>query len=264
MSVTGGVMDGLSLQTAYQMLFDVPAVFKDTSRFLSELNPDSLKKTFRKKALQYHPDRAVILGVHEKVLEKQFRQISASYQFLLNEINGIKKTGLNHTRKTQADPRPDTFRERPKKEESFNRHHQQSPHETFYRGFMPQRPLRFAEFLYYTGRISWKTLIRALVWQMEHRPRFGDLALHYRYLTRENILEIIRHSSSLRRFGETAIQLGMLSKSQVSIILGRQLSFAAPIGRFFIDQSILNQKDLDRELNEMRLYNLKTKMKRGL
>ena len=43
-------------------------------------------------------------------------------------------------------------------------------------GPLPRRRLRLAEFLYYTGRVSWQSLIGAIVWQRSTRPHFGELA----------------------------------------------------------------------------------------
>ena len=66
----------------------------------------------------------------------------------------------------------------------------------FYHGPLPRRPLRLAEFLYFTGRISWQSLISALVWQRAVRPRFGELARELRSITSADLAKIL--ASKLR------------------------------------------------------------------
>ena len=40
---------------------------------------------------------------------------------------------------------------------------------------IPDRPLRFGQFLYYAGLIDWHTMIDAITWQLNVRPKIGEI-----------------------------------------------------------------------------------------
>ena len=85
----------------------------------------------------------------------------------------------------------------------------------FYKGPIPDRMLRFAEYLYYTGEISWEDLVHALVWQYRNRPKLGELAEETGALGQKDILFIIKNRHFTEMFGEAAIRLGKLDRKSV-------------------------------------------------
>jgi hypothetical protein len=112
--------------------------------------------------------------------------------------------------------------------------------ERFHDGPVPQRPLLFVEFLYYTGRISWQAFMAALSWQRAACPRLGRLAMAAGYMTQAEVAEVAEVVSALpahggRRFGEEARARGYLTALQVMVLLGRQRRMYAPIGEFFVE-----------------------------
>ncbi len=105
---------------------------------------------------------------------------------------------------------------------------------------MPQGQLRFAEFLYYSGRISWQALVESIAWQRRQRPSIGRIAVGWGHLTEDDVREVLE---SRRRdgahgipFGEHALRRGMLTPFQLLALLGRQRRMQRRIGEFFVER----------------------------
>lgn len=106
---------------------------------------DELRRAFRRRALELHPDRAAALGREAADLTEGFRALCSAYE-LLDGRSGMAR----------EDAREGEPRERPRRE-----------------GDLPPRPLRFAEYLYYSGRISWSDLAEAIAWQRRAGRKIG-------------------------------------------------------------------------------------------
>jgi hypothetical protein len=106
--------------------------------------PDELKNAFRRRALELHPDRAAALGRDPGDLAEAFRALCAAYDLLHGqaEVQGGAPDPRRPARARQAG--------------------------------LPPRPLRFAEYLYYSGRISWADLAEAIAWQRHQGRRIGQ------------------------------------------------------------------------------------------
>lgn len=107
---------------------------------------EELRTAFRRRALELHPDRAAALGRDAGTLGEEFRSLCAAFE-ALEALAGDEPRG--------APPPPQRSGRRP-------------------RGGLPPRPLRFAEYLYYAGRISWADLAEAIAWQRHAGRRIGQ------------------------------------------------------------------------------------------
>jgi hypothetical protein len=203
---------------------------------LLTLHLEALKRAYRQCVMRSHPDRAESLGLPKELLEEEFKRVNESYQILLEYVRNRE----NRRPGTRFTPHP------PEKSVAGN---------FYYRGSMPKRPLRFGEFLYYSGNIDWNTFIQAIVWQMRNRPRFGDIAIKLGYMRPEEAVEVMRLRRLRERFGDTAIRLGHISNHQMFIILGRQRFYAKPIGSFFQDNGRLTREALEKKLAEQVRHN---------
>jgi curved DNA-binding protein CbpA len=71
-----------AIENAIRLLFDF-----ERRDFLHisglAIDPEKLRKAFREKAKQLHPDRARALGADEKYLEAVFKNINNAYQLLI-------------------------------------------------------------------------------------------------------------------------------------------------------------------------------------
>ncbi len=79
-------------------------------------------------------------------------------------------------------------------------------------------------FSYYQGKVSYRQLIEALVWQRRQRPTLGALAQKWGWLSEAKINQILQHRGRAVRFGKKAIELGYLRPHQVDALLQHQRS----------------------------------------
>ena len=125
----------------------------------------------------------------------------------------------------------------------------------FYRGPLPQRPLRLAEYLYYKGLISWQSLIEAIVWQRKGRPKFGELAQESRTISRDELLHVLRSRQHAEQMGDAAVRLRLLTTEEVAAILRRQRARQKRIGGFFVESERMSREDLSRNVLQLLRHN---------
>ena len=207
---------------------------------LKLLDPACIKTAFRKKVKLYHPDRAFVTGMNEDFLNEKFKKINNAYHFLLEIMKREKKIIFEDIRKSKPPKKqPGGFQDKT----------------LYYEGHIPGRKLRFAQYLYYRGIIDWKTLINAIVWQTGTRPRFGEIGIKQGYLSKNDVVEILKHGRFDEKFGETALKNGFISSYRRNVILGTQKNYNCPIGKFFTENGILSDKKLEELLFEKERHN---------
>lgn len=186
-----------------------------------------VREAFRRRALESHPDRARALGRSEASLADDFRRILEAYQLLSREA---------------AAPAPRPVAQRPRERAA------RPPRDHVHRAPLPQRPLLFAEYLYYSGRASWRNLVEAVAWQRRQRPAIGRIAVEWGHLSDEEVREILdgrrRDGSADEPFGEYARRKGFLSAAQLLALLGRQRRLQRRIGQFFVETGILAEREI--------------------
>lgn len=221
--------------------------------FVEYLRPPGLKAAFRSLAKNNHPDRAGALSIEASLLAAKFRLIRAAYELLLPYVERRKQV-----------PRPAPVARAscqcsstawrtvpPPPRQAW------SMYDRFYSGPLPDQALRLGEFLYYTRRIAWRELIAAVVWQANHRPRLGELALERGWIRADDICLLRRHARAHELWGETATRLGVLSGAQLRLLLGWQRMYGRAIGRYFVNAGILTEGELAALVVEQHLHNLR-------
>ncbi|HOV14105.1 MAG TPA: DnaJ domain-containing protein [Spirochaetota bacterium] len=233
--------------------------------FIKNIHPESLKSAYRKRVKQFHPDRAKIIGVSESILTEKFKSISNSYQFLLSvvkeseKLQFIQKSNYQNAQ-NNCYKKKDEYKEPHKKEENLKPKYNYNKYKvkSFYCSTgIPNRKLRLSEFLFYSKLIDWHTMIRSIVWQFQVRPRFGEIAISYNFLTDEHVNFILKNLRMNEKFGEAAMRLGFIDLFKTNVILGKQKFYNNPIGKYFIENGILNQEKLTGILESLRRHNLK-------
>jgi hypothetical protein len=101
-----------------------------------------LRRAFRRRALEIHPDRAAALGQDARALADEFMALCSAFELLDGLAAADEAAGRRAPRPAPARP-------------------------------LPPRPLRFAEYLYYCGRIAWAELAQALAWRRRDPRRIG-------------------------------------------------------------------------------------------
>ena len=217
--------------------------------FLKYLKPAGVKAAFRKKALETHPDRAIMLASETDSLENRFKEVNLAYQLLKGFLNCPWKYDLAEDgslrRRKNSPVRPVR-----KKAHDVSR-------ETTYVGRIPQRKLMLGQFLYYSGYVSLTTLIKSIVWQRLQRPSIGSLAVRWDWIDSENVRDVIHQRLKGEKFGECALRRGHISKYKLVLLLDRQRNLQPQIGNYFIEKKIIPSHKISKLVDELKAHNKK-------
>lgn len=220
------------------------SLFHFSEATLEYLKPSGIKSAYREKAKILHPDSSKLAGKSQQELSTLFNELNNAYKLLLNYL----KVDSNFKNKVSN---------KIKLIENINSIKYKSRKDFFYSGQIPKRKLRLGEYLYYSKKISWKTLINAIITQYKTRPKIGDLCLKLNYLNRTEIDKIIKKININEKFGETAKKLGFLNNHQIITALGFQRQYNRAIGKYFIENSIFTKNQLEKYIQECKNHNLK-------
>lgn len=240
------------------------------------LNPTLFKKAYYNQAQKYHPDKAASRGLDPAYMAANFRSINEAYTHVLESWNsGDFKTLLLNRRhqskptyytqekaRTQTQPRTQTKSnptQAQKKANTTKTGSKDCIKPLYHAASIPNMELRFAQYLYYSRKIDWKTLIDALSWQFKTRPKFGSLGIEFGFLNYDSILDILSKRMQAELFGDTAIRLGYLNTKERFILIGRQRLFNLPIGSYFTEKGILNEEEIPSILDAIRKHNYAVK-----
>jgi hypothetical protein len=220
-------------------------------------------------AVRTHPDAAARAGASPGNVDgKRFIEASRAYELLMGYLlaqgapsrpAGAAAAHTAHTARPR--PAPDSARSTGEKSSkgpktagaaSTSRAGSSPLH---YHGVLPRRRLRLAEFLYYSGRVSWQSLISAIVWQRAARPKFGELARELRALTRQEITKVLGAKRRTEQTGDTAKRLRLLTAEEVAQILRLQRARHKPIGRYFVEKERMPRVELTTILRELFRHN---------
>lgn len=226
------------LMDACRVLFPSAII---TNNFLEYIQQDGLKNAYRNRAWEHHPDAS------DGGDSEQFRRTVEAYKLLDSYIKNRK-------------PAIPTLRP-PKKRSVLHKpteHFQvkeRSPKEKYYEGEFPTFELKTGLFLYYNGAVSYEAVVRALLWQREMRPPIGDFGKKWGWLTDKDISLILRATDIVGTFGERAVELGLLSQSQLNLLLLQQRAMQKPIGSYFVSNQLLTEYMLRRHLKDLAKHN---------
>ncbi|MGV8075109.1 MAG: DnaJ domain-containing protein [Syntrophobacteraceae bacterium] len=248
------------LFAAYRLLFSSDSGVAVVD--LDSIQPDELKKAYRRRALDTHPDRFSSLGEgYQQLCAERFIRIGYAYE-LLNKYLAVRDQGFG-IKKMQPEAETSIKRKshvRAKRSKPVNPNHNRA---TAYssdlfsrRKELPGRYLRFGEFLYYSRLVSWQGLISALVKQTKLRPRIGEIADKWQWLTELQIRTILMNKYPGERLGDALVREQVLTPFQLRVLLWHQRKLQRPIGRFFVEQGHLSETDLDLYLDRHSKHNL--------
>lgn len=224
---------------------------------------DTLKTTYRRRVLETHPDRARALGRTEVELLREFRAVADAYRILSSLRAGPLPRGAVHgppprppsragsPREARPSPRPRPWStpRAPPPPPAPPRHEGRPVRASARREDLPRRRLRFAEFLYYSGRVRWSELVDAIAWQRTQRPPVGRIAVEFGFLATDDVGVILERrreaGANSVPFGEWAVRLGFLTSFQLLATLGQQLRLQRPIGQFFVERGLLEEDEID-------------------
>lgn len=215
--------------------------------FLRYLEPSGVKSAYRKRALETHPDRVVAFGPaaiqHQTTL---FVDARNAHDLLMAFLAARERIHVSPALKRHTSCAPAPPEATPQRQPKRSR---------FFTGTLPQRHLLFGEYLYYSRAIPQHALIEAIAWQRRQRPRFGDIAQRWHFLTADDIAEILRNKRFGEPLGESAVRLCLLSRFQVKTVLHYQRKNQQPIGHYFTAEGHIMRFMLRRLLLENEQHN---------
>jgi hypothetical protein len=252
-------MTFFEITSACQVLFGQETTV--SPGFIAYLQPSGLKTAYRQLALQTHPDRAASTGQDHGLMATRFRLVHSAYETLKPYVMD-RKPLPPFPRDSFPLPVPSAKRESqpaaprspPSRQTAPATAPAKSP-EIFFHGKVPRTQLRIGQFLYYRRKISWRTLVRAMVWQQSNRPRLGDLAQEHGWLDLQDEQLIRQAKGTQELWGAAAVRCGILTDQQLWQLLNKQSLLRMPIGRYFVDNQILSESELVRLLVEQRRHN---------
>lgn len=256
--------------------------FRFHSPELSILNPDALKHAYRRRAHELHPDKAVARGLDPEYLSERFKDLQEAFLRVLTDMESGAFFRL--IAQTHAEPASRPAASRPAASPQAARNPQAahaaapppaanaaraatpgrsswprpSPESlrVYHAGNVPRMKLRIAQYLYYTRRIDWDTLIQSLAWQFHARPKLGELGIELGYLDQSQVLSILRAKRLDETFGDAALRAGYLDRFRLTVLLGRQRLLGLAIGRYFVTNGHINEADLEDAIKALYAHNL--------
>ena len=260
------------LRSAYALLFGAPATATERAGFalISELE---LKEAWRRRVFAVHPDRARILGRSEAELAAECVSLNDAYALLNSYRDAPEAVGPSVPRSPRgASSAPPVAPMKPLRPEVQTRpvppvppaktgrsvrHDGGQRADLFWTGSVPHRTLRFSEYMYYTGAISYQALVSSLGWQRIERPRFGAVAIDLGHLSLVDIHEIlaVQRTSLPSLFGAVAAVERLLTAHQAALIAAKQRTLGPQIGQYFLECGALDRQGLTRAMVDQGRHN---------
>ncbi|MFA7060818.1 MAG: DnaJ domain-containing protein [Pedobacter sp.] len=218
-----------------------------TREFLYYLQPEGVRNAYRKQARQCHPD-VLEAGSSQTSHTELFRRSVEAYEVLNSFMRDRKAIIPLRVAGTL------TSVPMRKVERAHNEH--------YYNGPFPTIELKTGLYLYYSGAVSYQALVRSLLWQRSLRPPLGEFACSWGWIDQETVSVILRATHLVCPFGERALKLGLLSQSQLNILLLHQRFVQKPLGRYFVQNSLFSESELLRHLRELARHNQQVRTSR--
>ena len=109
----------------------------------------------------------------------------------------------------------------------------------------------FGEFLVARKLITEDALTNALEEQHQHNRPLGKFAKDLGFVSRrENILILLQHLKTGKRYGEVALEMGLMNQDQVKQALIVQQNSSLLLGKILVKNGVLTRKELIIALKE--------------
>jgi hypothetical protein len=125
----------------------------------------------------------------------------------------------------------------------------------YWKGQVPDRPLRLGEFLFYSGVIPWDALIKAVVEQKRARPNLGQLAFRVGLVTVEELAFALRRRNRGELLGDALVRLGFLDRATVDELVAEQKRLQRPLGWHLVRMGSIPTSDIPALLVKLWRHN---------
>jgi hypothetical protein len=246
---------------AFRLLFSPETEFN--LRSIDSVQHAQLKTAYRKKALRTHPDRYASEGEEvQRIYSERFIQVSQAYDTLSHYLTlreqgwRWKPVASDQVERAERKPQPAQRQTcAASKTCQSKRPEREGPGSLWQRG-IPRRYLRFAEFLYFSRVISWRNLVNAIVWQRRQRPRIGEIAQKWRWISGSQIEAAVKDRRVGERIGEVLLRHKLLTPFGLGVLLRQQQRIQKPIGLYFVRHGLMSEWEVGRHLHKQRMHNM--------
>jgi hypothetical protein len=222
-----------------------------------------LKSAYRKKALSTHPDRFAACGEEvQRLYSERFIKVRHAYDTLTHYL-ALREQGWNwstHRLNEARSTAPKTASTQPPPASAWtggsSTAGQEQPGSSFWQKTVPRRYLRFAEFLYFNRVIPWTSFVNALVWQRRQRPRIGEIAQKWRWVSSTQVELLLRNRRPGEKLGEALVRHGFITPFALDVLLRHQRRIQKPIGLYFVRHGLMSEWDVGRFLLHQRRHNM--------
>ena len=208
------------------------------------LDADCLRAAYRRMAVLTHPDAR-----QRDPAGRDFIRVHEAYLLLRAHLAPV------HLPRAPARPAAGASPPRRGRETHGAATAGGAPGPWFWTGRVPHRRLRLGEYLFYTGAISWDTLIGAIVAQRRARPTLGQLARRRRLVDEASLAAALAARRPGERLGEALLRLSFLSARAVEELLDEQRRLQGLLGRHAARIGGLSLADLSAALVALRGHN---------
>ncbi len=233
--------------------------------FLRILQPKELKTAYRKRALATHPDFFLSQdGSLSGYSGEQFIAVSEAYQKLnrylrerafLDSANLSPKSGGRYS---NASPAPFDFSNAQGRYSPFNWNFSFAGKETWQKSgvVLPRWRLKIGEFLCYSKIIGWNDLACAIAWQRKCRPKIGEIAARWRWVSPQIVQDCIRRKARGEKTGEMLLRHEIITPFQLGMLLRFQAERQPLIGQYFVQRGLVDQCKVTEYLGNLYRHNV--------
>mgnify|MGYP000609642192 CR=1 FL=1 len=237
--------------------------------FLDYLQISGLKKAYRQRLFETHPDRATHLQEDPDTLNEKVRGIKEAYTLLEPMVRNERSVSVDQDEasgtpppspsSTPSDEPEETEQEAQNTAEPRGNHAENREEGDTNTSEQchppPENYLLFGEFLYHKNLISRKSIDQAVLAQRKDRPRIGEIATEWQFLSREEIAKILQIRNTCEKFGSAAVRMGYLTHYQLFAVLGKQRRLQKPIGLYLAFFNDLPTETIDQLAEEHQQHN---------
>ncbi|QBH14041.1 hypothetical protein EYB58_14585 [Desulfobacter hydrogenophilus] len=185
----------------------------------------------------------------EEFLNDRFKTLTQAYERLIAAIKGNGRVLVQQSKPRPPERRPG-YRKPAKKPNPY------SEKDHFYsnKGTVPKRKLLIGQYLYYSGYISWNTLIKIIVRQRRDRPPIGQIATNWGLIDSDQLQYILANRKFSEKFGEYAVRNEYFTQRNLLALLYKQKKLQRPIGHYLLKYGF-RPDILERLVKKQKIHN---------
>lgn len=111
--------------------------------------------------------------------------------------------------------------------------------------------MKYGEFLVSKNLVTEEQVANALNAQRHSKLPLGKLAVQLGYVSKiDNIKILLEQDKTDKRYGDLAIEMGLLDEEKITEVLRAQKADTVPIGKVLVEENILTRLESIRALAE--------------